>query len=156
MSGPDDATQRKRKLASERHKARHFAMQALYQWHYTAASAADIEAQFRVDFDMKGCDLAYFRELLRKVQSEHEQLDALFVDWLENKLVSECDPITLALLRIASYELQSRIDVPYKVAINEAVNLAKKFGPQDSHKFVNATLDKVAQQLRVAEVQAQR
>ncbi len=156
MSGPDDATQRRRRLASERHKARHFAMQALYQWHYTAASAAEIEAQFRVDFDMKGCDLDYFRELLTKVQRNSEQLDGLFVDWLENKAVNECDPITLALLRIATYELESRIDVPYKVAINEAVNLAKKFGPQDSHKFVNATLDKVAQQLRSVEVQAQR
>jgi len=143
-----------RKLASGRHKARHYAMQALYQNQFNQTSVASIEAQFRVDFDMKGTDLEYFRELITGAQTHAAELDAQVEPHFNNLQLDECDPVTRALLHIGVYELRYRIDVPYKVAINEAVNLAKKFGPEDSHKFVNGILDKVAQQLREVEVSA--
>lgn len=143
-----------RKLASERHKARHFAMQALYQNHYNYTSAIDIETQFRVDFNMKGTDLEYFRELITGVQKNKPTLDSLVEPHFSARAGDECDAVTRALLRIAAYELTSRIDVPYKVVINEAVNLAKKFGPEDSHKFVNGVLDKAAKESRLIEYNA--
>ncbi|MBT8138448.1 MAG: transcription antitermination factor NusB [Gammaproteobacteria bacterium] len=127
-------------------------MQGLYQNHLNASSASDIEAQFRVDFDMQGTDLEYFRELLAGVQREKDQLDAELLPLATERKLEECDPVTLALLRLGTYELKHRIDVPYKVAINESVNLAKKFGPQDAHKFVNAVLDRAALQLRQSEI----
>jgi N utilization substance protein B len=131
-------------------------MQGLYQWHHTATLAHEIEAQFRVDHNMKGTDFEYFRELLTGVQRNWGDLDELLELHADDRTMSECDPITRALMRIGTYELKNRIDVPYKVVINEAVNLAKKFGPEDSHKFVNGMLDKVAQQLRALEVGAQK
>lgn len=151
MSKVSSEQQKKRKLASERHKARHFAMQGLYQWQLNATASHEIEAQFRVDFDMKGTDLEYFRELLGEVQRKVEELDAIISPLADDRELKECDPVTRALLRIGIYELKHRIDVPYKVAINEAVNLAKKFGPQDSHKFVNGLLDRAARDLRTLE-----
>lgn len=140
-----------RKLASSRHKARHFAMQGLYQHQLNESPASEIEAQFRVDFDMKGTDMEYFRELLDGVQRNQQSLDSILVPLATERALDECDPVTLALLRLGVYELKNRVDVPFRVAINEAVNLAKKFGPQDAHKFVNAVLDRAALQLRTAE-----
>lgn len=127
-------------------------MQGLYQSQLNATSASDIEAQFRGDFDMKGADLEYFRELVAGVQREKEALDAALAPHATERALFECDPVTMSLLRIGAFELMHCIDVPYRVAINEAVNLAKKFGPQDAHKFVNAVLDSAAKQLRQAEV----
>lgn len=155
MAKPSPEQIKRRAMASERHKARHFAMQGLYQWHHTAAPAHEINAQFQVDFNMKGTDLEYFHELLSGVQRSASSLDKLLATYAEERKLEECDPISLSLLRIAAYELKNRIDVPYKVAINEAVNLAKKFGPEDSHKYVNGILDKVARELRAVEVKAQ-
>lgn len=146
----------RRVLASERHKARHYAMQAIYQWQMSSTTAHDIEAQFRADFGMKGVDIDYFRELVKAVQMQSEQFDSLLAPHAVDKVLSECDPVTLSLLRIATFELEQRIDVPYRVVIDEAVKLAKKFGPEDSHSFVNAVLDKLARQLRVTETNAQR
>jgi len=157
MSQPLTTEQKqRRKLAGERHKARHFAMQGLYQWQMTGDAASVIEAQFRADYNMKGVDLEYFRELLTSVQNDVEEIDALLAPLSSDREIAECDPITHALLRLGVYELKFRIDVPYKVAINEAVNLAKKFGPEDSHKFVNGLLDKAARILREVEINAQR
>ena len=114
----------------------------------------EIAAQFRVDFNMKGTDLEYFMELLSGVQRSADALDVLLEPYATDRKFEECDPITRALLSISVYELKNRIDVPYKVSINEAVNLAKKFGPEDSHKFVNGLLDKVAIEVRALEVAA--
>ena len=154
MAKPSPEQIKRRAVASERHKARHFAMQGLYQWHVTGAQANEIAAQFRVDFNMKGTDLDYFMELLSGVQRTSKALDELLSPYA--RTLDECDPITHSLLRIGVYELKNRIDVPYKVSINEAVNLAKKFGPEDSHKFVNGLLDKVATEVRALEVAAQQ
>lgn len=142
-------------LAAGRRKARHFAMQGLYQWQLNKTAPNEIEAQFRVDFNMKGTDLEYFRELLTKVLAHLDEIDDAIRPLTTERTIDELDPVTLSLLRIGIYEFQQRIDVPYKVVINEAVNLAKKFGPEDSSKFVNAVLDKAALQLRTIETAAE-
>lgn len=143
-------------LSAQRRKARHFAMQALYQWHMAGARPSDIEAEFRVDNDMSHVDLDYFHELVANTPRQVGELDQHIGSVLEDKKISELDPVSLALLRMATYEFCQRLDVPYKVVINEAVSLAKKFGPTDAYKFINGTLDQLATSLRRAEVEAAR
>jgi N utilization substance protein B len=140
-------------LAAERRKARHYGMQALYQWHMAGASVSDIEAEFRADYDFKHVDLAYFQDLLHGIPGCVDELDDALAPMLDRK-VDDLDPIERTLLRMGMYELTRRIDVPYKVVINEEVALAKKFGATDSHKYVNGVLDKAARQLRKVEIDA--
>ncbi|MCV6627913.1 MAG: transcription antitermination factor NusB [Cellvibrionaceae bacterium] len=137
-----------------RRKARHYAMQALYQWQMAGASLNVIEAEFHADNDMNHVDVEYFREVLHSIPSKMSELQQKFTPYLQDRSLQELDPITHALLLIGSYELAERIDVPYKVVINEAVSLGKKFGATDSHKFINGVLDKLAEQLRAVEVKA--
>ena len=139
-----------------RRKARHYAMQSLYQWQMTSAAINVIEAEFHTDNDMSKVDTAYYRELIHSVPKQLDSIDEAYTRFMKEREQNELDPITQALLRLATYELQSRIDVPYKVVINEAVSLAKKFGATDSHKFINGVLDKVAAVHREVEVQASR
>lgn len=141
------------RLAARRHKARHYAMQALYQWHMAGASIAQIEVEFCADNDMSNVDIEYFSELLHGIPHMLGELDRLFEEHLDRDK-DDLGAVELALLRIGSYELMQRIDVPYKVAINEAVNLAKKFGATDSFKYINGILDKVARQTRAIEIAA--
>ncbi len=136
-----------------RHKARHFAMQGVYQWQMTQVKSEEIYQEFCDDNDMRHVDLVYFKELLQKVVEQRDELDESFVEYLQGRNLQELDPITLALLRVATYELQGRIDIPFQVVISEAVGLAKKFGAADSHKFVNAVLDKMALKYRAVEMQ---
>ena len=140
-------------LAAERRKARHYGMQALYQWHMAGASLSDIEAEFRADYDFSHVDLEYFQALLHGVPACVDELDASFEPLLDRKL-DDLDPIERTLLRMGTFELAERLDVPYKVVINEAVALAKKFGATDGHKYINGVLDKVAHQLRKVETEA--
>jgi N utilization substance protein B len=140
-------------LAAERRKARHYGMQALYQWTMAGAALSDIEAEFRTDYDFSHVDLEYFQALLHGVPAQVDELEAAFEPLLDRKL-SELDPIERTLLRMGTFELRERLDVPYKVVINEAVALAKKFGATDSHKYINGVLDKAARELREAEVAA--
>ncbi len=137
-----------------RRKARHYGMQALYQWHMTGADPKIIEAEFATDNDMTHVDREYFRELIHNIPLQTENLDQSYTPYLRTKAFVELDPITLALMRIAAYELKHRIDVPYRVVITEAVSLAKKFGATDSYKFINGVLDQLAAELRQPEVQA--
>ena len=137
-------------LAAERHKARHYAMQALYQWHMAEAPINQIEAEFRTDYEFDHVDLEYFQALLHGVPASVTELEAVFEPMLDRKL-DDLGPVERSLLRMGTWELQQRIDVPWKVVINEAVSLAKKFGATDSHKYINGVLDKVARQLRKAE-----
>ncbi len=136
-----------------RHKARHFAMQGVYQWQMTQVKSEEIYQEFCDDNDMRHVDLVYFKELLQKVVEQRDELDESFVEYLQGRNLQELDPITLALLRVATYELQGRIDIPFQVVISEAVGLAKKFGAADSHKFVNAVFDKMALKYRAVEMQ---
>lgn len=127
---------------SERRKARHFAVQAIYQWQMTQDNVADIEEQFKLDQDMKGVDLGYFRELLFGVSGNINKLDSTFSPFLSRKL-EDLDLVDKAILRLATFELLFRQDVPYRVVINEGIELAKAFAAEDSHKFVNGVLDKL-------------
>lgn len=138
-----------------RRKARHYAMQALYQWQMAGSALNIIEAEFHTDNDMTHVDVEYFRELLHGVPKNLSAIAAQFEPFLQERSMAELDPITLALLRMSVYELGHRIDVPYKVVINESVSLAKKFGATDAHKFINGVLDKVAGELRAVEFKAQ-
>ena len=140
-------------LAAERRKARHYGMQALYQWQMAGASLTDIEAEFRADYDFSHVDLEYFQALLHGIPGCVDELDAAMEPLLDRRL-DELGPVEHALLRMGMYELTHRIDVPYKVVINEEVALAKKFGATDSHKYVNGVLDKAARQLRKVEIDA--
>jgi N utilization substance protein B len=140
-------------LAAERRKARHYGMQALYQWHMAGASLAAIEAEFRADYDFSHVDLEYFQALLHGVPACVDELEATLEPLLDRKL-SDLDPIERTLLRMGTYELAHRPDVPYKVVINEAVALTKKFGATDGHKYINGVLDKVARELRKVEIDA--
>ncbi len=137
-------------LAAERRKARHYGMQALYQWHMAGAPLNDIEAEFRAEYDFDHVDLEYFQALLHGVPGKVDELEAALVPLLDRS-IDELDPIERTLLRMGTFELADRIDVPYKVVINEAVALAKKFGATDSHKYINGVLDKAARNLRKAE-----
>jgi len=140
-------------LAAERRKARHYGMQALYQWYMAGASLSDIEAEFRADYDFSHVDLEYFQALLHGVPAAVDELEASLSPLLDRKL-EELDPIERTLLRMGAFELRERPDVPYKVVINEAVALARKFGATDSHKYINGVLDKLARQLRKVEIDA--
>jgi N utilization substance protein B len=140
-------------LAAERRKARHYAMQALYQWHMADAALNVIEAEFRSDYDFNHVDLEYFQALLHGVPASVDELEAVFEPLLDRN-IKDLDPIERTLLRMGTFELKERIDVPYKVVINEAVALAKKFGASESHKYINGVLDKAARQLREAETSA--
>lgn len=110
----------------------------------------DIEAEFMVDNDMSNVDTAYFRELIRGIHREQGDLDRLIEPFLDRP-IGEVDAIELAIVRLGTFELKHRIDVPYRVVINEGIELAKRFGGTEGHKFVNSLLDKLSRRLRLAE-----
>jgi N utilization substance protein B len=134
-----------------RHMARQAAVQALYQWQLTGQAPDDIEHHFISDHDLRGIDVEYFHELVREVPLHLHELDDHLAPNLDRG-IDEVDPVERAILRLGAYELEFRLEVPYKVVINEAVELAKTFGAEHGHKYVNAVLDKVALKLRAAEI----
>lgn len=136
-----------REFSGTRTVARKLALQALYRWQLNAGPWQDLVAEFGEAEDMARADAGYFRTLVEGVWREHQQLEgrlATFAD-REPRLL---DPIERAVLLIALYELSARPEVPYRVVINEAVGLAKRFGATDGYKFVNAVLDRAARELR--------
>ncbi|MCR4509420.1 transcription antitermination factor NusB [Pseudomonas sp. 32.2.56] len=138
-----------------RRQARSLVMQALYSWHMAGQSLNEIEAQFRVDNDFSAVDGAYFHEILHGVPRQKSEIDGAFESLLDRPL-DEIDPVELSILRLSTYELKNRIDIPYRVVINEGIELAKVFGATDGHKFVNGVLDKLAPRLRADEVRANK
>lgn len=134
-------------LAKARGKARRLAMQAIYQWQMTGDDVAVIAAQHIEDNDMQAIDGDYFRELLSGVAGSVSTLDPLLEKRM-TRTVDSVDPVERAIIRLACYEFVNRLDVPYKVVINEAVMLAKKFCAENSHAFINGVLDKVARDIR--------
>ena len=126
-------------------------MQALYQWQLTDQNLSEIEIQFLDYEDMHKADIDYFSELLHRVPACLHELDAQLGAYL-TRPINEVDPVERAILRNACYEIMYRVDVPYRVVINEAVNLTKRFGAEQSHKFVNGVLDKLVKHLRKQEV----
>lgn len=154
MTIPEDSTVQPapsgQPKAGDRRRARALAMQGLYQRHFSKSSITDIESEFIVDNDMSKVDTAYFRDLLRGVHREQAELDRLLEPFLDRP-IHEVDAIELAIVRLGTYELKYRLDVPYKVVINEGIEMAKKFGGTEGHKFVNSLLDKLSHRLRLAE-----
>nr|WP_250658864.1 transcription antitermination factor NusB [Alkalimarinus coralli] len=140
---------------AQRRKSRSLALQALYQWQLSGSDVSQIEAEFSVDNDMSKVDVSYFRELLRGIPKNLSDLNRQVEPFLDRP-VQEVDPIEMILLRMGAYEMQYRVDVPYRVVINEAVELAKKFGGTDGHKYINSVLDKLALRLRAAETRGKR
>ncbi len=140
-------------MSRERSNARRRALQALYQWQLTGQNLGDIETQFLQEEDMAKTDLDYFKELLHQIPKHITDLEAHCLPHVSRPM-DQVDPVERAALLIGLYELQFRLDVPYRVAINEAVELAKSFGAEQGHKFVNGLLDKVAKELRAAEFKA--
>ncbi len=131
--------------------ARRCALQALYQWQLSANDLKYIETQFLTEEYIAKMDVPYFKELLHFIPQNIEMIDANFIPYLDRSL-DELNPVELAILRISSYELLKRLEIPYRVVINEGVELGKNFGAEESHKYINGVLDKVAHQLRVSEI----
>ncbi|MFP3029474.1 MAG: transcription antitermination factor NusB [Arsenophonus sp.] len=125
-----------------RHRARECAVQAIYSWQLSGNNIADVEVEFLSEHDTSDIDVSYFSELLNGVSTHILELDKKIAPYLSRQLV-ELDQVEKAVLRLAMFEFYYRDDVPYKVTINEAIELAKVFGAKESHKFINGALDKV-------------
>jgi N utilization substance protein B len=143
-------TQSAREYSGTRTVARKLALQALYRWQLNACPWQDLLQEFGEAEDMPRADREYFRALIEGVWCSREELDTRLAS-LADREPRLLDPIEHAILLIGLYELTARPEVPYRVAINEAVGLAKRFGATDGHKFVNAVLDRAARVLRPAE-----
>jgi len=140
---------------SSRRRSREFALQGLYEWLIQGSDAGVIDAHMREQDGFKQADAKHFDALLHGCMREAVDLDAVLARHVDRK-TTELSPIEHGVLMIGAYELKHCIDVPYRVAINEAVELAKSFGGTDGHKYVNGVLDKAAAELRPVEVQARR
>lgn len=136
-----------------RSRSRALLLQALYQARLAGHDLAELEAQFAERREYSRCDRDYFRESLAEVLSAREALEA-DVAALADRPLAQLDPVELAVLLIGLNELQRHPDVPYRVVINEAVTLARRYGAEDGHKYVNAVLDRAARRYRRAETGA--
>lgn len=133
-----------------RQKARKFVLQALYQMQLTDISAPDVEKEFTEEHNMRRADTDYFHEVLSGIAKSKEQLDEHIIGAIDRD-ISELGHIEISILRMGVLELVNRIDIPFKVVINEHVELARSFGAAESHRFINSVLDRLAKQLRKAE-----
>ena len=133
-----------------RSRARRRALQALYAWQLSGNRIESVIDEFRLEQDMQIADLDYFEDIVRGVERNQAALDAAIVPFLDRE-IARVDPIERAVLRIAAYELRDRIDVPYRVVINEAVETTKRFGSEHGHTYVNGVLDKLAGVWRATE-----
>jgi N utilization substance protein B len=140
---------------SARRRSREYALQGLYEWLVGGSDAAAIDAHMREQEGFGKCDRAHFDALLQGCIMQAAELNAALAHHLDRRL-QELSPVEHGVLLIGAYELKHCIDIPYKVAINEAVELAKSFGGTDGHKYVNGVLDKTAADLRPVEVTAAR
>lgn len=134
---------------SYRKRARDLLVQALYQWQLAGTDPIQVEAEFRADNGRK-TDWDFFHDALTAVTSDPQALDSQYQGFLDRES-EQIDPIELGILRLGIYELAKRTEVPYRVVINEYVELAKKYGATDSHKYVNGILDRAARNLRQVE-----
>ena len=133
-----------------RRRARRALVQAIYQWQLADGDVAQIRAQFALNGSLERADADFFEGCLKGVVTDIDSVDSNYVPHLDRE-PAELDHVERAILRAGTYELQARIDVPYKVVIDEYVALAKTFGAQDSFKYVNGVLDGVARKLRTTE-----
>jgi len=138
---------------SARRRARELAVQGIYQWRMSGADLAQVEKQMREEKKLGNYDAKFFSMLLRGVLTQHADLEAAVAPHLDRPL-AELSPVEYSVLLLATYELLQHPETPYKVIINEAVDLAKTYGGTDGHKFVNGVLDKLAALVRAVEVTA--
>jgi N utilization substance protein B len=138
---------------SMRHRARELAMQGIYEWRLSGKSSALIEQATRAEKSLGRYDSEFFGQLLHGTIAQHEELEEQIAPHLD-RAVKELSPVEFSVLLLGAYELARHPEVPYRVVINEAVELAKTFGGSDGHKFVNGVLDKLAAQVRATEVGA--
>ena len=136
--------------AQARTRARRYCMQALYQWDLSGLDMTEIQRQFFEAEDFTNADGGYFIELLNGVKTHIERIDSHISDTIDRP-IEQLDPVERAILRIACYELLFRHDIPYRVSINEAIMLARKFGAEQGHAFINGVLDNMARKIRPAE-----
>ncbi|MGB1327895.1 MAG: transcription antitermination factor NusB [Porticoccaceae bacterium] len=136
-------------------KARKLSVQALYSWELGGIDLQTIEVNFHIENDMSKVDTDLFKTLLYEVPKNLAKIDEAYQPHLDREQ-DQLDPVSRSILRITTYELLFSIEVPYKVAINEGVNLAKTFGPTDAYKFINGVLDRVAAQARAVEIAANK
>jgi transcription antitermination protein NusB len=140
-------------MSQARTNARKAAVQALYQWQMTGQSLVEIERQFVEEERLKDVQKSYFTELFHGVPKNLGDIDEALNEFVDRP-VDMVDPVERAILRIGAYELLHRLDMPYRVILNEGINLAKYFGADGSHKYVNGILDKIAQKIRAVEIKA--
>ena len=138
---------------STRTRARRLALQGLYEWQVSDNKPAEIETQYLIEKETGNVDVGYFRELIRKIPLNCEELDSHIAPLISRPL-HEVDLVELAVLRLGTYELVFLPEIPYRVVINEAVELAKMFGADQGHRFVNGIMDRLAASLRSLEVKA--
>jgi N utilization substance protein B len=136
---------------SSRRRSRELALQGIYQWLLTNDNPEQIEKQIRAEKKTGRYDVEFFSKLLRGVLAQHAELETTVSAHLD-RTVDELSPVEFSVLLIGAYELMHHPEIPYRVVINEAVELARTFGGTDGHKFVNGVLDKVAAQIRAVEV----
>ncbi|MGV6857638.1 MAG: transcription antitermination factor NusB [bacterium] len=142
-------------LVGRRHSSRRLALQALYQWQIAQQPIGDVLSQFREDIDYPKIDPEYFEELFRGVVTATDTLDGTLEPYMSRPM-EQVDPIERAVLRLAVYELSNRPDIPYRVVLDEAIGLSRKFGAVDGFKFVNGVLDKAIPDLRKLEKAAEK
>ncbi|CCE24581.1 transcription antitermination factor NusB [Methylotuvimicrobium alcaliphilum] len=140
-------------MSQARTNARKAAVQALYQWQMTGQNLSAIEMQFLEEERLRDAQKSYFNELFHGIPKSLDVIDETLMQFVDRP-VEAIDPVERAILRIGVYELMNRLDMPYRVVLNESINLAKCFGADGSHRYVNGILDKVAQQKRAVEIQA--
>jgi len=150
VSGAPRGGSAEREFSGARSVARKLALQALYRWQLNEGPWQDLMQEFADAQDMARADREYFRALVEGVTGARAQLEARLSEYCDRE-PRLLDPIERAVLMIGLYELESRGDVPYRTAISEAVQLARRFGATDGHKYVNAVLDRAARTLRPAE-----
>jgi len=138
---------------SSRHMARRAAVQALYQWELTKQSRLEIEKNFLTDDRLKKVDDDYFKELIHEIPRLVEELDSSLAPFIDRD-ISLVDPIEKAVLRLAAYELIHHAEIPYRVVLNEAIELTRTFGSDNGYRFVNGILDKMGAEVRSVEANA--
>jgi len=142
-------------MSRERSQARKAVIQALYQWQIAKHNISDIETQFRLERQNSNIDFEYFSRLLHGIPATVDKLDEKITAKVDRKM-EEVNPVELSILRMGVYELIHCLDIPYRVVINEAVELTKQFGADQGHKFVNSVLDQIAAETRQVEISARK
>ncbi len=142
-------------MSNSKTNARKALVQALYQWQMAGQSTLDIESYFQEEGHLKDAQKNYFKDVLHAIPKNLDEIDNAMKGFVDRP-VDSIDPVERAILRLGVYELLYKPEMPYRVVLNEAINLAKEFGADGSHKYVNGILDKVAQLERNVEIKTKQ